>query len=114
MVMGNVHGASHRASRSGSVWARKTRSRGASISRVMMAWGIPGSAMICVSDMLSSFRPGPLAAAVLVELAGLQGRQQFVQPFVALVPEPLVAGQPGGHVAQWLGLQAAEPGGRTA
>jgi hypothetical protein len=42
----------------------------------------------------------------------LQGCQQLIEPLVAFVPEPLVAGQPGGHLTQRLGLQAAKPRGR--
>src|SRR6202167_6429006 len=111
MVVVSSRGPSHCASRSGSVWARNTRSRGASNSRVMMTIGIPGSAVIAVLLIVVSpccrgrSWPGPAF------LGRLQRGQQVVEPLVALVPEPLVAGQPGGHLAERLGLQAAEPCG---
>src|SRR5713226_6014752 len=78
-----------------------------------MICGMPGSAVIWVLLIVVLFpflhsRRGARA----VVLPGLQGRQQVVEPFVAFVPEPPVAGQPGGHLAQRLGLQAAEPRGR--
>ena len=41
------------------VYARYTRSRGASNSQVMMICGMPGSAVICVLAIVVSSRPGP-------------------------------------------------------
>src|SRR5271170_6546519 len=112
MVVVRSRGPSHCTSRSGSVWARNTRSRGASNSRVTVTIGIPGSAVIAV--LLIVVSPSLLRAvtAGILFLAGLQCRQQVVEPLVALVPEPLVAGQPGGHLAERFRLQAAEPCGR--
>src|SRR5579859_2102862 len=98
MVIVRSRGPSHCTSRSGSVWARKTRSRGASNSRVMMIWGVPGSAVIVVLLIVVSPRRYRRVMAGILFLAGLQRRQQVIKPLVALVPEPLVAGQPGGHL----------------
>src|SRR5215472_9692380 len=111
-VMVYSRGPSHCCSSSGSVYARYTRSRGASNSHVMMICGMPGSAVICVLAIVVSLRPGRLPTAAVVVLA-LQRREQLVEPLVALVPEPLVAGQPGGHLAERVGLQVAEPRGRA-
>src|SRR5580700_1301990 len=112
MVMLSARGPSHRTSRSGSVWARNTRSRGASNSLVTMICGTPGSAVITVLLIVVSFRLGrPAGPAALI---GLKRCEQVVEALVALVPEPLVAGQPGRHVAQRLGLQVTEPRGRAA
>src|SRR5580692_7098539 len=112
MVVVRSRGPSHCTSRSGSVWARNTRSRGASNSRVMMTIGIPGSAVIAVLLIVVSPYCCVRSWPGLAFLAGLQCGQQVVEPLVALVPEPLVAGQPGGHLAEWFRLQAAEPCGR--
>src|ERR1022692_1788057 len=111
-VMVRSRGPSHWASSSGSVCARNTRSRGASNSRVMMICGMPGSAVICVLPIVGSLRSDRLVAAGVVLPDALQCREQLVEPLMALVPEPLVAGQPGGYLAQRLGVQVAEPGGR--
>jgi len=74
---------------------------------------MPGSAVIWVLLIVVLFRfLDRRRSAGAVVRPGLRGRQQVVEPFVAFVPEPLVAGQPGGHLAQRLGLQAAEPRGR--
>src|SRR6202035_4498739 len=105
-------GPSHCATSSGSMWARNTRSRGALNSRVMVICGMPGSAVFCVLLIVVSLRYGHLLLARALFLAGLQGGEQVVEPLVAFIPEPLVAGEPGGHLAQRRGLQAAEPGGR--
>src|SRR5215831_12344612 len=115
-VMVYWRGPSHCCSSSGSVYARYTRSRGASNSQVMMICGMPGSAVICVLAIVVSSRRGrPTAAAVVcrfpLRCRKLQCREQLVEPLVALVPEPLVARQPGGYLAERLGLQVAEPGG---
>src|ERR1700735_1766169 len=107
-------GPSHCTSSSGSVWARNTRSRGAANSRVMTICGMPGDAVICVLLIVVSFRLGRMMAAGIVFPVGLRCREQVVEPLVALVPEPLVAGQPGGHPTQRLSFQVAEPGGRFA
>ena len=40
--------------------------------------------------------------------------EQLVQLVEPLVPERLVAGEPFGCVAKWLGLEVAQPGGRPA
>src|ERR1700730_6328308 len=114
MLRVRSRGPSHCTSSSGSLQARNTRSRGASNSRVMTICGMPGSAVICVLLILVYFRSGRLVAAGVVFLAGLQRREQFVEPLVSFVPEPLVAGQPGGHLAERLRLQMGEPGGRAA
>src|ERR1022692_5110349 len=95
-------GPSHCATSSGSMWARNTRSRGALNSRVMMICGMPGSAVICVLLIVVSLRCGRLLVAGALFLVGLQGGEQVVEPLVAFVPEPLVAGQPGRHLAQRL------------
>src|ERR1700730_3056965 len=113
MVMVRSRGPSHCTSSSGSVYARNTRSRGASNSRVMTICGMPCSAVICVLPIVSP-RLDRLIAVGVVLLVGLQRREQLAEPLLALVPEPLVAGQPGGHLAERLGLQVAEPGGRAA
>src|SRR5215471_12827804 len=112
MVVVRSRGPSHCTSRSGSTCARNTRSRGASNSLVMVISGMPGSAVITVSVMVASFRVSRLAAAVVA--ARLQRREQVVEALVALVPEPLIASQPGGDLAQRLGLKMAEPRGRAA
>src|ERR1700744_3767195 len=109
MVRARSRGPSHCTSRSGSMWARNTSSRGASNSRVMTIIGMPGSAVISVLLIVVSFRCRCRVRAGIVFLVGLQRRQQVIEPLVALVPEPLVAGQPRGHLAQRLGLEAAEP-----
>ena len=46
--------------------------------------------------------------------AGLQRREERVEPAMALVPERLVAGEPLRRVAQALPFQVAEPGSRPA
>ena len=58
-VMVYSRGPSHCCSSSGSVYARYTRSRGASNSQVMMICGMPCSAVICVLAIVVSSRPGP-------------------------------------------------------
>jgi hypothetical protein len=58
-VMVYSRGPSHCCSSSGSVYARYTRSRGASNSQVMMICGMPGSAVIWVLAIVFSLRPGP-------------------------------------------------------
>src|SRR5580698_2702782 len=112
MVVVRSRGPSHCTSRPGSVWARNTRSRGASNSRVIMIIGMPGSAVIAVLLIVVPFAVAAGFRRAVVFLGGLQRGQQVVEPLVALVPDPRVAGQPGGHLAQRPGLQAAEPGGR--
>src|ERR1700680_1090400 len=114
MVVARSRGPSHCASRSGSLWARNTRSRGASNSRVMMICGMPGSAVICVLLIVVLLLCGRVIAAGVVFLAGLQRCEQLVESLVPFVPEPLVAGQPGGHLAERFGLQVTEPGGGAA
>src|ERR1700722_18617090 len=111
MAMARSRGPSHCTRRSGSVWARNTSSRGASNSRVVMIIGMPGSAVISVLLIVVSFLCRCRVMAGILFFAGLQCRQQVIEPLVALVPEPLVAGQPGGHLAERLGFQAAEPCG---
>src|ERR1700734_1651683 len=111
MAIPRARGPRHCTRRSGAVWARNTSSRGASNSRVMMKIGMPGSAVISVLLIVVSFLCRCRVMAGILFLSGLQCRQQVIEPLVALVPEPLVAGQPGGHLAERLGLQAAEPGG---
>src|ERR1700722_6159332 len=111
MAVVRSRGPSHCTRRSGSAWARNTSSRGASNSRVRMIIGTPGSAVISVLLIVASFLCRRRVAAGISLLVGLQCRQQVIEPLVALVPEPLVAGEPGGHLAERLGLQGAEPGG---
>src|SRR5215475_80940 len=106
-------GPSHCTSSSGSVYARSTNSRGASNSRVMMTCGTPGSAVISVLPIVVPLRSDRVVAVEDVLPFALQRREQLVEPLVALLPEPPVAGQPGGDLAERLGLQVAEPGGRA-
>src|ERR1700689_300026 len=108
MAVARSRGPSHCTMRSGSVWARNTSSRGASNSRVMMIIGMPGSAVISVLLIVVSFRCHCRVTAGILFLTGLQCRQQVIEPLMAFVPEPLVAGQPRGHLTERLGLQAAE------
>src|SRR5579859_1527698 len=115
MVIVRSRGPSHCTSSPGSVWARKTRSRGASNSRVMMICGMPGSAVIrvlliavpfhCVVFCCRTVWSGRGFLAVVIAGRGLQRGQQVIEPLVAFIPEPLVAGQPRGHLAQRLGFQ---------
>src|SRR6202050_5820004 len=77
----------------------------------MMICGMPGSAVIVVLLIVVSLHCCRRVVAGSVFLAGLQCRQQVVEPLMAFVPEPLVAGQPGGHLPERFGLQEAEPRG---
>src|SRR3982074_2685448 len=116
MVVVRSRGPSHCTSNCGAVEARNTRSRGPLKSRLITICGMPCSAvisvlLIVVSVQLGAFNSVRSAAAGVALLVGLQRREQVGRPLVALVPEALVAGQPGGHIAKRLGLQVAEPGG---
>src|SRR5262245_39611728 len=44
----------------------------------------------------------------------MEGAKELVQSTVALIPELLVAGEPGRRLAEGFGLQMAEPGRRSA
>src|SRR6201986_4297931 len=110
MARARSRGPSHCTSRSGSVWARNTSSRGASNSRVMMIIGMPGSAVISVLLIVVSFRCRGRVGAGILFLAVLQCRQQVIEPLVAFVPETLVAGQPRGYLTERLPPPAAAAG----
>src|SRR5215467_1532467 len=78
----------------------------------MVTSGMPGSAVICVLVTVVSRRYGWVVRLGGLCILGLQRREQLVEPLMALVPEPLIAGQPCGHVTEWLSLKVAEPGRR--
>src|SRR5215471_14232453 len=107
-------GPSHCTTSCGSTYARNTSSGGASKSRVTVTSGMPGSAVICVLLMIVSFRCGQLVSVGGLGLIGLKRGEQLIEPLMALIPEPLIPGQPRGHLTQRLGLEMAEPGGRPA
>src|SRR2546421_11740892 len=82
------------------VCASNTRSRGASMSRVIT---------ISRSVGVATVRVLPLAAIVLLLSPSLELLQVLVEPVVALLPEPAVPLDPLGGLLQRAGLELGRP-----
>src|SRR5262245_38373654 len=96
----------------GSAYARATSRRGALNSRSMSTYGCPAGAVIFVSATIG---PSFLVFLFLFLVRVLLERdEQLVEALVALGPEGPVAGQPVRGVLERLGLEVAEPRGRSS